>query len=164
MTTRIALGLETPIFLLLDVSIKKTQNDPQVGRARAQLPWPSELVRAPVLAPQSAPSRPEPHSGTEERAGRGTGADGGHAHAQRVLCLVHVRLSMGACGRCSPELQVTPGKLEAAGSDRPLPFTQQDAAGMPGAGHHYCDPDPGPSAPRLCAGCHSRVARGRGRK
>lgn len=57
-------------------------------------------------------------------------------------------------GGCSPELQMTPRKLESAGSKRPFPLAQEDTTRMAAASHHHSHPDARPPPPRCRAGRH----------
>ena len=77
-----------------------------------------------------------------------------HARGELVLP-VHLRLSSGGLGGCSPEFQMAPGELITAGSYSPFPLPQEDATRMPAASHHYSYPDSGPPTLRLRAGRHS---------
>lgn len=142
----IAVGVETPFFLLWQVSTKNTKQLP--GTAQKEQSPPAQSSGSAQRPRRPAPAQRSPEAGARTHSA-------GSCPARSVPRLLW---------RCSPELQVTSGKLEAAGSKRPLPLPQQDAAGMLAAGHHHADPDPGPTHRGRGAGGHSASGSSRGRK
>ena len=145
---------------------KRQLTAPSRVRAREELTPRGQLARGrgdscSRLAQNSAPCRPQARkTNARETTQRQRALTHGCAQAATSSSARPFRFP-SQLGGCLPELQVAPGKLETAGSERPFPLPQEDAARMPAAGHHDAHSDPRAPPPRLHAGRHR--ARGPGR-